>query len=96
MNDPPRLLAAFVSDGRITQIPTAHAKRRLLLEWLAQDFEPGRRYSESMVNLMLGQHHADTAALRRYMVDEGILDRADGQYWRCGGPVDEPVGEAPR
>jgi hypothetical protein len=26
-------------------------------------FEPGRRYSEAMVNLMLGKRHADTAAL---------------------------------
>ena len=40
-----------------------------------------------MVNLILGQRHADTAALRRYLVDDGFLDRADGQYWRAGGTV---------
>jgi hypothetical protein len=38
-----------------------------------------------MVNLMLGQVHADTAALRRYLVDEGLLSRANGEYWRTGG-----------
>jgi len=30
----------------------------------------------------------DYAALRRYLVDEGFLDRADGVYWRAGGTVE--------
>ena len=34
---------------------------------------------------MLGQRHADTAALRRYLVDEDFLSRAAGEYWRSGG-----------
>jgi DNA-binding transcriptional ArsR family regulator len=80
-----RVLRAFVHDGRLTSIPAVHAKRLVVLDWLAQRFEPGRRYSEQMVNLILGQVHPDTAALRRYMVDEGILSRARGQYWRTGG-----------
>jgi len=29
-----RVLRSFVRDGRITQIPMQHAKRRVLLEWL--------------------------------------------------------------
>lgn len=82
-----RVLDTFVRDGRLVSIPTARAKRLVVLDHLAQSFEPGTRYSESMVNLMLGRWHADTAALRRYLVDEGMLDRADGQYWRSGGTV---------
>ncbi len=82
-----RVLDAFVRDGRLVSIPTARAKRLVVLDRLAQDFEPGRRYSEQMVNLMLGKWHADTAALRRYLVDEDFLDRADRQYWRSGGSV---------
>ena len=31
---------------------------------------------------------ADYAALRRYLVDEGFLARAEGSYWRTGGSVD--------
>jgi hypothetical protein len=42
-----------------------------------------------MVNLMLGQAHPDTAALRRYMVDAEILTREHGEYWRSGGTVSE-------
>jgi hypothetical protein len=30
----------------------------------------------------------DHVTVRRYLVDEGLLDRADGRYWRSGGPVE--------
>ena len=81
------MLSRFVRDGRLLSIPAAHGKRLIVLGLLAQEFEPGRRYSEPMVNLILGRWHADTAALRRYLVDEGFLDRAGGEYWRSGGAV---------
>jgi hypothetical protein len=81
------VLARFVRDGRLISIPASRGKRLVVLNHLAQEFEPGRRYSESMVNLVLGRWHADTASLRRYLVDEGLLDRAAGEYWRSGGPV---------
>lgn len=80
-----RALAPFVRDGRLVVIPARLGKRLVVLDWLAQDFEPGTHYSESMVNLIIGRHHADTAALRRYLVDHGFLDRHAGEYWRCGG-----------
>lgn len=86
------VLRAFVTDGRLTALPTKHAKRMIILDWLAQSFEPGVTYSEASVNLILGQRHADTAALRRYLVDEGFLDRADGRYWRAGGTTVGPDG----
>ncbi len=82
-----RVLRAFVRDGRLVDIPAALGKRRVVLDHLAQEFEPGRRYPERMVNLILGRWHADTAALRRYLVDEGFLDRHAGEYWRIGGTV---------
>ena len=83
--DVARVLRAFVRDGRLVSIPSVHAKRLVVLDWLVQRFEPGRRYSEKMVNLILGQVHADTAALRRSLVDEGMLNREAGEYWRSGG-----------
>lgn len=81
------VIGRFMRDGRLVSIPAARGKRLAVLEVLAEEFEPGRRYSESMVNLILGRWHPDTAALRRYLVDEGFLDREAGEYWRMGGPV---------
>jgi hypothetical protein len=83
-----RVLRAFVRDGRLVSIPAQRSKRLVVLELLAQEFEPGRRYSEAMVNLILGKWHPDTAALRRYLVDEELLSREAGEYWRSGGPFD--------
>jgi hypothetical protein len=91
-DDVARVLRAFVRDGRLVSIPTVHSKRLVVLDWLSQRFEPGRRYSEQMVNLSLGQVHADTAALRRYLVDDDFLSRADGYYWRTGGSY-APAGD---
>lgn len=88
--EPNAVLRAFVKEGRLTSIPASLAKRRVVLDFLAQDFEPGKRYSEKQVNLVLGKRFADTAALRRYLVDEGFLERegGGGRYWRAGGTYD--------
>ena len=48
----------------------------------------GRRYDEKEVNVIVGRFFNDYAALRRYLVDEGFLDREGGVYWRAGGRVD--------
>jgi hypothetical protein len=87
-SDAARVLRAFVHDGRLQSIPAQRSKRIVVLDLLAQEFEPGRRYPERTVNSMLRKWHDDTAALRRYMVDEGILDRESGEYWRAGGSFD--------
>jgi len=83
-----RVLRAFVKEGRLQSIPAVRSKRLVLLDWLAQDFEPGRRYSERQVNDLLRLRHEDTAYLRRALVDEGFMDRSGGRYWRIGGTVD--------
>jgi hypothetical protein len=80
-------LRAFTGHGRIETLPARQARRHLLLDKIAQAFEPGVRYSERQVSLFLGALHADYAALRRYLVDEEFLSRSDGQYWRSGGTV---------
>jgi len=82
------VLRAFIVDGRLVQVPAAHAKRRVVLEHLAACFEPGVRYPEKTVDVTLRAWHDDYAALRRYLVDEGLLSRADGVYWRTGGYVE--------
>ena len=71
--------------GRLKSIPAARAKRLVVLDHLAQSFEPGRRYPEKTVNGILAEFNDDTAALRRYLVDEGFLTRERGYYWRIGG-----------
>jgi DNA-binding transcriptional ArsR family regulator len=78
----------FLVDGRLTGIPVARRKRLEVLDWVAGRFEPGRVYPERDVNFLLGSVYADYAALRRYLVDDGFLERRDGFYWRAGGTFD--------
>lgn len=82
------VLSTFVRDGRLTSIPAQRSKRLVVLHHLVRVFEPGVRYPEREVNALLAVWHPDVAALRRYLVDECLLSRASGVYWRSGGPVD--------
>lgn len=86
--DPPDQLRAFVQDGKITTMPARRTRRGLLLDQVAQAFEPGRTYPEATVNEILKAIFDDYCALRRYLVDEVFLSRtAAGTYWRAGGTV---------
>jgi hypothetical protein len=79
------VLRNFVRDGRLERMPAQHAKRMVVLDWLATRFEPGRIYPERAVNEVVLGVYDDPAAVRRYLVDEGFLERRDGFYWRAGG-----------
>ena len=82
------VLSAFVRNGRLTSIPAQRSKRLVVLGHLVHVFEAGVRYPEREVNALLAVWHPDVAALRRYLVDEGLLTREAGVYWRTGGWVD--------
>jgi hypothetical protein len=70
--------------GRLITIPHSGRRRQLLLAHLAERFEPGRLYTEQDVREKLSMVHDDHATLRRYLVDEGLLQRSNdgGAYGR--------------
>ena len=80
-------LRGYLRGGLIEAIPAKRSRRLLLLAEIAQAFEPGVRYSERQVSDVLRALHPDYATLRRYLVDEQLMNRASGEYWRIGGPV---------
>jgi len=82
------VLRQYFRGGRLREIPAKRSKRVIVLTRLALEFEAGVRYPERQVNEMLKRFHDDYAALRRYLVDESLLSRAKGEYWRSGGPVE--------
>jgi hypothetical protein len=86
--DPPEQLRAFIRAGRITAVPAKRTRRRLLLDQVAQAFEPGRKYPEAEVDAVLKSIFDDHCTLRRYLVDETFMSRdTAGLYWRAGGTV---------
>ncbi len=84
------VLRTFFRDGRLLEMPMKRGKRRIVLERIAVEFEPGISYDEREVNAIVARFFTDHAALRRYLVDEGFLERDHGRYWRAGGRVEPP------
>lgn len=82
--DEGRTLRAFVVGGRLTGLPARHARRDILLRFLLERiFTEDREYTEPEVNGALARFHPDTAALRRYLVDERYVTREGGRYRRA-------------
>src|SRR5262252_7819584 len=80
-----RVLENFIdAAGRLISIPVQRKKRLAVLRWLVEDFQPGRLYAESEVNRVIARRHGDFASLRRFMVDEELLQRRRSVYWRTG------------
>ncbi len=78
-----KVLSDFMTkDGQLKAVPTQEKKRLAVLRHLAQAFEPGQRYTEKQVNELLKPFNPDTASLRRYLVDSGLLAREQGVYWK--------------
>ena len=75
----------FNPDGTLISIPAKSAKRIAVLHRIAQELSPTTRYSEKDLNAIIAKFHDDTAAIRRYMIEYGILER-DGEsvYWLSG------------
>jgi hypothetical protein len=96
-DDEQQILARYFSGRVLNEIPTHRARRVVVLQRLALEFDLGRRYTEAEVNEILGAFNPDWSALRRGLVDEGFLDReprgGGNLYWRSGGRVtDLPPG----
>ncbi|MFN8412789.1 MAG: DUF2087 domain-containing protein [Anaerolineales bacterium] len=80
-----KVLKAYLNaDGSIKQIPSQPAKLKVILNYLIDQFQMDKNYTEKDVNTLLRRFNEDTAALRRYLVDAGMLGReGDGsRYWR--------------
>jgi predicted transcriptional regulator len=71
-------------DGSLKTIPAQRKKLEAVLRYMVKAFEPGKKYSEKQVNLILSRFHADTASLRRELVGVHLMARegGGGEYWR--------------
>ena len=72
------------ADGTLKQIPPLGNKLLIILNFIVDVFAFDTNYTEKEVNTILRRFHLDTAALRRYLVDNGLMAReGDGsRYWR--------------
>lgn len=88
------ILKKYGRHGQLTHLPARHEARLEVLAWLAQRFEAGRDYREAEVNDVLRGEGIDHAALRRYLVDYGFLERGGGIYRLGSNPPWPPRSAA--
>ena len=72
------------ADGTLKQIPPMGNKLLIILNFVVDAFDFDANYTEKEVNTILRRFHLDTAALRRYLVDHGLMarDSYGTKYWR--------------
>ena len=92
-----KVLRAFIRDGRLVRIPARERKKRVVLRWiLDRVFPDAGPVDERDVNMRLAIWHPDVSALRRLMVDAGLVTR-DGMTYRRSLPAPDraDLGDVP-
>lgn len=85
---PPELARLFNKHGDLVSMPVKRPLRLQLLTWIASTLPVERELSETEINAGLRPIDADVATLRRYLVEEGLVDRPSPGVYR----VREPAG----
>ncbi len=88
------VVGRYIKNGHLISWPRQRKDRLLVLDHIAKMFDLNNNYQESEVNEKLLSLHEDFALARRYLIDEGFLNRANQQtaegpshivYWRTIG-----------
>lgn len=77
-----KVLRNYLDGERVKAIPAQYKKQRVLLHWMVEKFEKGVQYPESEVNKIIQHHHPDSAWFRRSLIDQRLMARERGIYWR--------------
>ena len=77
-----KVIGAFFEYGKLISIPAQLKKKRIVLEVIAEAFEPGRTYTEREVNIIIADFYDDFCTIRRDLVGEKLMERENGKYRR--------------
>ena len=72
----------FSEDGSLISIPARSSKKIEVMKRIAEEFTVGVIYPEKNLNEIISRFHNDTAAIRRHMIEFGIMERnTNSEYW---------------
>jgi hypothetical protein len=77
-----RVMREYILNDRLRAIPLKEEERLVILRWMANKFEPGRRYTETEVTELVQQYFDKPLTLRRILADNRFLMHTGRQYWR--------------
>ena len=79
-----KVLKEFTNpDGTVKAFPAQRKKLDVIVHYVANAFEFGRRYPEKQVNDILFRYNEDFATLRRELIGCKLMKRENGEYWRA-------------
>jgi DNA-binding transcriptional ArsR family regulator len=70
----------FSKDGRLKHIPSQLKKKLIVLEYMVNQLEPGRKYEEKEMNEFIKQFHEDFATIRREFIMHQFMYREEAVY----------------
>jgi excisionase family DNA binding protein len=83
--DPARkVVERFMRNGRFETLPVQRKRRRYILEYILDQFEQNRIYTEKEVNEIISRYHDDYCLIRREFICEKMMSRKDSKYRRNG------------
>ena len=70
-------------DGKLDVFPSKEKRKWIVLQHIIKRFEPNIIYSEKEINDSLKVIYSDFAAIRRYLIDFGFMNRSKDckKYW---------------
>lgn len=73
----------LIHDGKVKALPSKEKKKLVILQFVMEQFETGRVYTEREVNEVIKAIIDDYVTVRRYLIEYGFMDRKrDGsEYW---------------
>ena len=77
-----KVIDSFFEYGKLKTIPVQRKKKLICYEVIAENFVPGKVYSEKELNGIIAPIHEDYCTIRRDMISEGILSRNGSEYVR--------------
>ena len=78
----PQVDQFFDEFGALISIPAKQNKKLAVLRVIAEALDANRKYSERELNEILLRFNDDTAAIRRHMIEFGIMERnKESFYW---------------
>ena len=75
-------LETFMPGGKLTVFPRKQEQMLIILDEVANKFEPNKQYKEQDINVILEEVNEDYCTLRRSLVDYGYLTRQRGVYMK--------------
>ena len=77
-----KVINSFFKYGNLQSIPVQRTNKLICYEVIAENFIPGKVYSEKQLDEIISRIHEDYCTIRRDMIGEGILQRNGNKYVR--------------